>query len=94
MSVFLLRLPPHAVYRSAWFSDSRLLVFTGTTTERPSGRAILTALDVYGASGVVLSQQILHHTCVIPRILHSRSVDLDSGVFPVGDNTCTAESGD
>lgn len=57
------------------------------------GAAILTALDVDGASGVVLSQQILHHTCVIPRILHSRSADLDSGLFPVGDNTCTAESG-
>lgn len=56
--------------------------------------AILTALDLYSASGVVLSQQILHHTCVIPRILHSRFVDLDSGVFPVGDNTCAAESGD
>lgn len=58
------------------------------------GVAILTGLDVYGASGVVFSQQILHHTCVIPRVLHSRSADLDSGVFPVGDNTCTAESGD
>lgn len=58
------------------------------------GVVILTALDVYGASGVVLSQQILHHTCVIPRILHSRIADLDSGVLPVGDNTCTAESGD
>lgn len=46
------------------------------------------------ASGVVLSQRVLHHTCVIPRILQFRSADLDSGVFPVGDNTSTAESGE
>lgn len=55
---------------------------------------ILTALDVYSASKVVFSQCILHHTRVIPRILQFCSADLDSGVFPVGDNTCTAESGD
>lgn len=55
---------------------------------------ILTALDVNGASGVVLSQRVLHHTCVISRILQFCFVDLDSGVFPVGDNTCTVESGD
>ncbi len=56
--------------------------------------SVLTALDVNSASGVVLSQRVLHHTCVIPRILQFCSADLDSGVFPVGDNTCTAESGE
>lgn len=55
---------------------------------------ILTALDVYSASKVVFSQCILYHTCVIPRILQFGFADLDFGVFPVGDNTCTAESGD
>lgn len=58
------------------------------------GVGVLTALDVYSASGVVLSQRVLHHTCVIPRILQFCSADLDSGVFPVGDNTRTAESGE
>lgn len=58
------------------------------------GVSILTALDVNSASGVVLSQRVLHHTCVIPRILQFCSADLDSGVFPVGDNTRTAESGE
>ncbi len=28
---------------------------------------VLTALDVNSASGVVLPQLVLHHTCVIPR---------------------------
>lgn len=59
-----------------------------------SGVSILTALDVNSASGVVPSQWVLHHTCVIPRILQFCSVDLDSGVFPVGDNTHRAESGE
>lgn len=56
--------------------------------------SVLTALDVNSASGVVSSQQVLHHTCVIPRILQFCFVDLDSGVLTVGDNTCTAESGE
>lgn len=58
------------------------------------GVGILTALDINSASGVVLSQWVLHHTCVIPRILQFCSADLDSGVFPVGDNAHTAESGE
>lgn len=57
-------------------------------------RLLLTALDVNSASGIVLSQLVLHHTRVIPRILQFRSADLDFGVFPVGDNTRTAESGE
>lgn len=89
MSAFLLRLPPHAGSRT-----HGCLCLQEQQQKGHEGVAILTALDVYGASGVVLSQLILHHTCVVPRILHSRSADQDFGVFPVGDNTCTAESGD
>ena len=51
-------------------------------------------MDVDSASGVVLPPRVLHHTCVIPRILQFRFADLDSGEFPVGDNTHTAESGE
>lgn len=50
-------------------------------------------MDVDGAGGVLLPQRVLHHARVIPRILQPRSVDVDSGVFPVGDNTPAAESG-
>lgn len=58
------------------------------------GESVLTGLDVNSAAGVVASQRVFHHACVIPRILQLRWGDLDSGVFPVGDNTCTAESGE
>lgn len=56
--------------------------------------SVLTALDVNSASGVVLPQRVLRHTRVIPRILQFCFADLDSGEFPAGDNTCTAESGE
>ncbi|TNN44833.1 hypothetical protein EYF80_044982 [Liparis tanakae] len=56
--------------------------------------SVLTALDVHGAGGVVLSQRVLHHTRIIPRILQLCSVDLDPGVLPAGDNTRWAESGE
>lgn len=59
-----------------------------------SGRCVLTALDVDGAGGVVPPQRVLHHTRVIPRILQPCSFDLDSGEFPVGENTRAAESGE
>lgn len=79
-------------------SSGKRTVITTSTTVYMCGislvESVLTALDVNSASGVVLSQWVLHHTCVIPRILQFCSADLDSGVFPEGDNTCTAESGE
>lgn len=79
-------------------SSGKRTVITTSTTVYMCGislvESVLTALDVNSASGVVLSQWVLHHTCVIPRILQFCSADLDSGVFPMGDNTCTAESGE
>jgi len=77
------------------------LPFTGehqqcasVASPRVAEDSVLTALDVHGAGGVVLSQRVLHHTRIIPRILQLCSVDLDSGVFPAGDNTRSAESGE